>query len=241
MCIDSIVTINCESCSSSTDKSSYLGCATGEHKHEGWEIRTDSIISRSTYTISSCSSCPNSSSSDSDNLSLKSVLFSSSFDSTAEYDDEVNGNSTPFYSLGQASTLTELWTDHANHSLETFCNIMGTLTDRIINLPCTPATSNLKLNIFLICSECDAYLQWTETEHARAVACETTPANVLSNTGVGAEVNATNVEDMTVEMMELSEDLTGFNVYYDVEYNAGRFEGYLGVLEEKLERLEREN
>jgi hypothetical protein len=130
MCIGSIVTINCETCGSSTEKSSYLGCATGEHNREGWETRTVSIISRSTYSISSCSSCPDSDgSSDSDSFSLKSVASSSSFDSTAEYDDEVSDTSTPFYSLGKASTLTKLWTDHANNSLETFCNKMGTLID----------------------------------------------------------------------------------------------------------------
>jgi hypothetical protein len=44
---------------------------------------------------------------------------------------------------------------------------------------------------------------------------------------------------MSTEMMELFDGLTGFHEWYDVEYNAGRFEGYLGVLEEKLERLER--
>jgi hypothetical protein len=115
---------------------------------------------------------------------------------------------------------------------------MGTLIDRTITLPSTPTTSNLKLNIFLIYSECDAYLGWTETEHARAVATETTLANVLNKTGVGKEVNAVNIEDMTTEMMELFEKLTRFNEWYDVEYNAGRFEGYLGVLEEMLDRLE---
>jgi hypothetical protein len=239
MCMGSIVTVQCETCGSSTEKSSYLGCVTSEHAREGWETRTDSIISRSNYFISSCSSCPDSDgSSDSDSISLKSVASSSSFDSTAEYDDEVTDTSTPFYSLGQASTLTETWTDHANISLETFCNKMGTLIDRTITLPPTPATSNLKLNIFLICSECDAYLEWTETEHARAVATETTLANVLNKTGVCKEVNAVNVEDMTTEMMELFEKLTGCNEWYDVEYNAGRFEGYLDVLEEMLDRLE---
>jgi hypothetical protein len=237
MCIGSIVTIKCKICGSSTGKSSYLGCATGEHEREGWETRTDSVISRTTYFISSCSSCPDSdTSSDSDNL--KSVVSSSSFDSTAEYDDDDSDTSHPFYSLGKASALTALWTERADNSLETFCNKIGTLIDRTITFPSTPATSNLKLNIFLICSECDAYLEWTETEHARAVATETTLANVLNKTGVGKEVNAVNVEDMTTEMMELFEKLTGFNEWYDVEYNAGRFEGYLGVLEEMLDRLE---
>jgi hypothetical protein len=238
MCIGSIVTVSCEICGSSDDKSLYLGCATGEHNREGWKTRTDSIISRSTYFICSCSSCPVSNSSDSDNLSLKTVASSSSFDSTAEYDDENTDTSTPFYSLGKASTLTELWTNHANTSLEPFSNKMGTLIDRLITLPSTPATSNLKLNMFLIYSECDAYLEWTETEHARAVATEATLARVLNNTGVDAEVNAVNVEDMTTEMMELFEDLTGFDAYYDVKYNAGRFEGYLDVLEEMLQKLE---
>jgi hypothetical protein len=236
MCIGSIVTVSCEICGSSDDKSLYLGCATGEHNREGWKTRTDSIISRSTYFI-----CSVSNSSDSDNLSLKTVASSSSFDSTAEYDDENTDTSTPFYSLGKASTLTELWTNHANTSLEPFSNKMGTLIDRLITLPSTPATSNLKLNMFLIYSECDAYLEWTETEHARAVATEATLARVLNNTGVDAGVNAVAVEDMTTEMMELFESLMGFDVYYDVGYNAGRFEGYLGVLEEKLEELESEN
>jgi hypothetical protein len=237
MCIGSIVTINCETCGSSTDKPAYLGCATGEHNREGWETRTDSIISRSTYSITSCSSCPDSSSSDSDNLSQKSAS-SSSLNPTDDYDDEVKDTSTPYYSLGKATILTQLWTNHANTSLEIFSNKMGTLIDRLITLPSTPATSNLKLNIFLICSECDAYLEWTETEHARAVATEATLARVLNNTGVDAEVNAVNVEDMTTEMMELFEDLTGFDAYYDVKYNAGRFEGYLDVLEEMLQKLE---
>jgi hypothetical protein len=195
MCIGSIVTISCSTCGSSTDKSAYLGCTTGEHNREGWETRADSIISRSTYFISSYSSCPVSSSSNSGSFSLKSAAFSSS-DLVNDYDDEVNGTSTPFYSLGQASTLTELWTAHANTSLEPFSNKIGTLIDRLITFPSTPTSSNLKLNIFLTCSGCDAYLQWTETEHARAVATETTLANVLNNTGVDEEVSAVNVEDV---------------------------------------------
>ena len=156
----------------------------------------------------------------------------------AEYDDEVTRISTPYYSLGQASALTETWTERAVDSLESFCNTMGSLIDRIISLPSTPAIEKLKLNIFLIYSECDAYLQWTETEHERAVACEATLSQVLCVTGVNAEINVINVEDMTAEMVELFEDLTNFHPQYDVEYNAGRFEGYLNVLEEKLEKFE---
>jgi hypothetical protein len=246
MCVGSIVTITCEACGSSTDKSSYLGCATDEHNREGWRTRTDSIISRSTYTIPTCSSCPDSRSSDSDSFSLESVASSLKLPATDEYDDEeydgeVGENSTPYYSLGQASALTKLWTERAYLSLEGFCSNMGYLIDRIIALPSTPAIKALKLNLFLIYSECDAYLQWTKTEHQRAVACENTLSGVLNTTGVDAEVNALNVEDMTEEMMELFENLTSFHPFYDVEYNAGRLEGYLPALKEKLEKLENEN
>jgi hypothetical protein len=243
MCVGSIVTIECESCGSTTEKSSYLGCATGDHTREGWETRTDSIISRSTYPIAFCSSCSESDdSSDSDSCSFESASSSSSsFDSLAEYEDEVDGESTPYYSLGQASALTELWTECAVDSLDNFCSTMGSLIDRIITLPSTPAVENLKLNIFLIYSECDAYLRWTETEHERAVTTESTLSEVLNNTGVDAEINAVNVEDMTAEMIGLFENLTSFHPFYDVEYNSGRFEGYIFVLEERLEMLEGKN
>lgn len=246
MCVGSIVTINCKVCGSSTNKSLYLGCATDEHDREGWTARTDSIISRSTYNIPSCSSCPDSEISDSDSLSLKSVICSLKLSPTDEYDDEeyednASGTSTPYYSLGHASALTELWTEDANHSLDAFSHTMDSLIDRIIALPSTPAFESLKLNIFLIYSECDAYLQWTETEYQRVVACENTLSEVLNNTGVDSKVNANNVEDMTEEMMELFENLTSFHPFFDVEYNAGRFEGYLTVLEERLEKLESEN
>lgn len=247
MCVGSIVTINCKACGSSIDKPSYLGCATNEHDCEGWTTRTDSIISRSTYPIPSCSSCPDFDvSSDSGSFSLKSVASSLELSSRDEYDDEEfedesSESSTPYYSLGQASALTELWTERATNSLEGFCSNMGSLIDRIIALPSTPTIESLKLNIFLIYSECDAYLRWTESKHQRAVACENTLSGVLNNTGVDAEVNAVNVEDMTEEMMELFENLTSFHPFYDVEYNAGRFEGYLSVLEEILEKLEADN
>jgi hypothetical protein len=241
MCVGSIVTIECESCDSTIEKSSYLGCATGDHIREGWETRTDPIISRSTYLISFCSSCSESDkSSDSDSGSLESASSSSSFDSLAEYDYEVDDEPTPYYSLGQASTLTELWTERAVDSLDDFCSKMGSLIDRIIILSSTPAVENLKLNIFFIYSECDAYLQWTETEHERAITTESTLSEVLNIAGVDAEINAVNVEDMTAEMIELFENLTSFHPFYDVEYNAGRFEGYLSVLEERLKTLEGE-
>lgn len=242
MCVGSIVTIECESCGSTIEKSSYLGCATGDHTREGWKTRTDPIISRSTYLIAFCSSCSESDdSSNSDSCSFESASSSSSFDSLAEYDYEVDDDSSPYYSLGQASTLTELWTERAVDSLDEFCSTMGSLIDRIIILPSTPAVTSLKLNIFLIYSECDAYLQWTESEHERAVTTESTISEVLNNTGVDAKINAVNIEDMTAEMIGLFENLTSFHPFHDVEYNAGRFEGYLSVLEERLEMLEGKN
>jgi len=64
--------------------------------------------------------------------------------------------------------------------------------------------------------------------------------NGPNNTGVDGS-NAVNVEDMTAEMIELFEDLTSFHPFYDVEYNAARFEGYLSALEHKLRSLEPEN
>jgi len=240
MCVGSIVTIICETCGSSTNKSSCLGCATDEHERSGWETRADSIISRSTHLNSSCSYCPSSDSSDSSDFSLKSADSSTSLVSLDEYDDEVSQNPIPYYSLGQASLLTEDWTENAVNSLNSFCNAMGTLIDRIIALPSSPATESLKLNIFLIYSECDAYLQWTGTENARAIAIETTLSEVLNNTGVDG-FNAVDVEDMTADMIEIFENLTNFHPFYDVAYNAGRFEGYLSVLEEKLRSLEPEN
>ena len=162
MCVGSLVTVICEACGSSTDESLYLGCATDEHERSGWETRADSIISRSTYLISSCYSCLNSDSSDSSDFSLKSADSSTSLTSLDEYDDEVSENPTPYYSLGQTSLLTEAWTENATNSLDSFCDSMGTLIDRIIALPSSPAAESLKLNIFLIYSECDAYLEWTE-------------------------------------------------------------------------------
>ncbi|KAH0286080.1 hypothetical protein M436DRAFT_78151 [Aureobasidium namibiae CBS 147.97] len=240
MCVGSIVTIRCEACGSSTDKSSYLGCATGEHDRSGWETRTDSIISRSTHLMPSCSSCPSSDSSDSSDFSLKSASSSSSLASLDEYEDEVSQNTIPYYSLGQASLLTEVWSENAFSSLNSFYDSMGSLIDRIIALPSLSATKSLKLNIFLIYSECDAYLQWTETEHARAISTETSLADVLNNTGVDG-FNAINVEDMTADMVDLFECLTSFHPFYDVAYNAGRFAGYLSVLEERLRSLETEN
>jgi len=240
MCVGSIVIVNCQSCGSSTNKSLYLGCAADGHDRSGWETRADSIISRSTNLITSCFSCPSSKSSDSSDFSLKSADSSTSLTSQDEYDDEVSENSTPYYSLGQASLLAEVWTENAVNSLDSFCDAMGTLIDRVIALPSTPATESLKLNIFLIYSECDAYLQWTETENARAIAIETTLSEVLNNTGVDG-FNAVDVEDMTADMIEIFENLTNFHPFYDVAYNAGRFEGYLSVLEEKLRSLEPEN
>lgn len=79
----------------------------------------------------------------------------------------------------------------------------------------------------------------TNPVHERATTTEITLSEVLNNTGVDADINAVNVEDTTAEMIELFENLTSFHPFYDVGYNAGRFEGYLSVLEERLERLER--
>lgn len=241
MCVGSIVTIQCENCGSSTDNPSYLGCATNEHERSGWEVRADSIISRSNYPISSCSSCLDSNTtSDSSSFSLESADPSVSPTSLVEYDEEVSENPTPYYSLGQASLLTEDWTERAVNSLDSFCNTMNSLIDRITALPSTPAIKSLKMNMCLIYSECDSYLQWTETENTRAIATETTLAEVLNNTGVDG-FTSVNIEDMTAEMVELFECLTRFHPFYDVEYNAGRFEDYLRILEEKLRSLETDN
>lgn len=238
MCVGSIVTIQCESCGSSTDKPSYLGCCANEHERSGWETRADSIISRSIYLIPSCSFCPDSNTtSDSSSFSLQSAASSTSLTSLDEFDDEVSDHPTPYYSLGQTSLPTADWTERAVNSLESFCNSLSCLIDRIVALPPTPAIESLKLNIFLIYSECDAYLQWTETENTRAIATETSLSDVLNDTGVDG-FNAVNVEDMTAEMIELFECLTNFHRFYDVEYNAARFEGYLSVLGERLARLE---
>lgn len=231
MCIGSIVTIGCRACGSTFDKSSNLGCATYEHAREGWEDRTDTIISRSTYSVSSCDECSDFDTSDSDAVSLK------SFD---EFDYEDDDASTPYYSLGKCSALTELWSERAASSLKSFSDTMSALIDRVIALSSNLATTNLKSNILLICSECDAYLGWTETEHERAVAIEDKLAEALGITGMTKDVNAVIVDDMTADMIELFENLTSFHPYYDAEYNAGRFNGYLPILIEKLEKLEPE-
>ncbi|KAH0033699.1 hypothetical protein KCU78_g2409, partial [Aureobasidium melanogenum] len=233
MCIGSIVTIECKACGSTFDKSSYLGCATYEHAREGWEDRSDSIISRSTWSISSCDECSDFDSSiDSDSASLKSV------DTMAEFDYEVGDAAAPYYFLGESSALTAAWSERAASSLESFSDTMSTLIDRVIALSSTAATVTLKLNIGLICSECDAYLTWTETEYERAVATEDKLCEVLKTTGVTDEVTAGIVEDMTTDMTELFDNLTSFHPHYDAEYNAGRFNGYLTVLIENLEKLE---
>lgn len=117
---------------------------------------------------------------------------------------------------------------------------MGTLIDRVIALSSTAATVALKLNIGLICSEFDAYLRWTETEHERAAATEDKLSQALKVTGMTKGVNSVTVEDMTADMIELFENLSSFYPYYDADYNAGRFNGYLPVLIENLEKLEAE-
>ncbi|KAG9697828.1 hypothetical protein KCU95_g3329, partial [Aureobasidium melanogenum] len=234
MCIGSIVTVECKACGSTFDKSSYLGCATYEHAREGWEDRTDSIISRTTYNISSCDECSDFDSSvDSDSASLRSIS------SLAEFDYEVDP-SAPYYSLGKCSALTAAWSDRAASSLESFSDTMSTLIDRVIALTPTAATITLKLNIGMIYSECDAYLNWTETEHSRDDAVETKLSETLNTTGVTDEVTAAVVEDMTADMVELFDNLTVFHPHYDAEYNAGRFNGYLTVLTDKLDKLEAE-
>ncbi|CAD0094228.1 unnamed protein product [Aureobasidium vineae] len=239
MCVGSIVTIECNNCGSSFDNSSYLGCATYEHSREGWETRTDSIISRPTYSIPICDECSDFDCSfDSDNFSLRSLDSVSSVDSMAEYDTEVSAPFASYYSLGRSSALTVVWSERAVDSLENFTGAMGALIDRIIALSPTPATEKLKLNIFLIYSECDAYLNWTETENDRAITTEAKLSEILNDTGVTDKINAVNVEDMTADMIELFENLTSFHPHYDVQYNAGRFEGYLAVLTSGLEELE---
>lgn len=233
MCIGSIVTVECKACGFTFDKSSYLGCATYGHAREGWEDRTNSIISRSTFSISSCDQSSDFDTSfDSDAISLKSV------DTMAEFDYEVDDDSTPYYSLGESSALTEAWSERAAFSLASFSDTMGTLIDRVIALSSTVATVTLKLNIGLICSECDAYLRWTETEHERAVATEEKLSEALNDTGLTDKVTAVIVEDMTADMVELFECLTSFHPYYNAEYNAGRFNSYLTVLIKRLEKLE---
>ncbi|KAG9945917.1 hypothetical protein KCU85_g6869, partial [Aureobasidium melanogenum] len=234
MCIGSIVTVECKSCGSTFDESSYLGCATYEHAREGWEDRTDSIISRSTHNISSCEGCSDFDNSvDSDSASLESVS------SLAEFDYEVDP-STSYYSLGKSSALTATWSERAASSLESFSDTMSILIDRVIALTSTTATVSLKLNISLIYSECDAYLNWTETERERAITTEARLSETLKTTGVTGEINAAVVEDMTADMIELFDNLTVFHPHYDAEYNAGRFNGYLTVLTEELDKLEAE-
>ncbi|KAG9605392.1 hypothetical protein KCU77_g766, partial [Aureobasidium melanogenum] len=234
MCIGSIVNIECKACGSTFDKSSYLGCATYEHAREGWEDRSDSIISRSTFSISSCDEC-----SDFDTASISGAISIRSIDSIAEFDYEGDEVSAPYYySLGKSSALTGAWSERAASSLESFSDTMSTLIDRAIALSSTAAAVTLKLNIGLICRECDAYLNWSETEHERAVATEDKLCEALKSTGVTDEVNAVVVEDMTADMLELFDNLTSFHPHYDAEYNAGRFNGYLTVLIERLENLE---
>ncbi|KAH0344075.1 hypothetical protein KCU83_g8487, partial [Aureobasidium melanogenum] len=233
MCIGSMVSVECKSCGSTFNKSSCLGCATYEHAREGWEDRSDSIISRFTFSISSCDECSDfDTSSDSDAISIRSI------DSIAEFDYEGDEVSAPYYSLGKSSAFTGAWSERAASSLESFSDTMSTLIDRVIALSSTAATVTLKLSIGLICRECDAYLNWTETEHERAIATEDKLCEALKTTGVTDEVNASVVEDMTADMLELFDNLTSFHPHYDAEYNAGRFNGYLTVLIERLENLE---
>ncbi|KAG9568905.1 hypothetical protein KCU71_g2679, partial [Aureobasidium melanogenum] len=233
MCIGSTVNVECKACGSTFDKSSYLGCATYEHAREGWEDRSDSIISRSTFSISSCDECSDfDTASNTDAMSLKSV------DTMAEFGYEVDDAAASYYSLGKSSILTAAWSERAGSSLESFSDTMSTLIDRAIALSSTAAAVTLKLSIGLICSECDAYLTWTETEHERAIATEDKLCEALKTTGVTDEVNAVVVEDMTADMLELFDNLTSFHPHYDAEYNAGRFNGYLTVLIERLENLE---
>ncbi|KAK6001273.1 hypothetical protein QM012_002604 [Aureobasidium pullulans] len=233
MCIGSITTVECAACGSIFDMSSYLGCATYEHAREGWKDRADSTISKSIYTISSCEECSEPTTSyDSDAASVKSI------DTMAEDDYESNDVCAPYYSLGKSSALAAAWSERAASSLESFSDTMSTLIDRVVALSPSPATVILKLNILLIGSECDAYLRWTETEHERAVITEDQLYEALNITGTTKEVNATIVEDMTADMVEMFENLTAFHPYYDAKYNAGRFNGYLPVLIERLEKLE---
>ncbi|TIA56537.1 hypothetical protein D6C77_06843 [Aureobasidium pullulans] len=241
MCVGSIVVVECSACGSEEEIHAYLGCATGEHARSGWAAREDSIISWSTHIISRCDECSDfatdsSSDSDSDSDSVR------SFQSDSDYDSEVIDPSTAvptlYYSVGRASVMTEAWYTRAVSSIGPFAEAMGNLIDRAVTLKNSPQATALKQVIELIMLECDCWQSWLDSENTRAIETEEKLSEVLNITGVTAEINAKNVEDMTAEMMELYCNLTTFHVHYDVDYNIGRFSGYVPVIAAALDQLE---
>ncbi|THX47173.1 hypothetical protein D6D06_09742 [Aureobasidium pullulans] len=230
MCVGSIVIVECSACGSEEEIHAYLGCATGEHARSGWATRESSIISWSTHIISQCDECSDfatdsSSDSDSDSDSLR------SFQSDSDYDSEVIDPSTA------VSTLYYSYT-RAVSSIGPFAEAMGSLIDRAVALKNSPQATALKQAIELIMLECDCWQSWLDSENTRTIETEEKLSEVLNITGVTAEINAKNVEDMTAEMMELYRNLTTFHIHYDVEYNVGRFAGYVPVIAGALDQLE---
>ncbi|TIA12837.1 hypothetical protein D6C80_06619 [Aureobasidium pullulans] len=241
MCVGSIVIVDCSACGSEEEIHAYLGCATGEHARSGWATRESSIISWSIHIISRCDECSDfatdsSSDSDSDSDSLR------SFQSDSDYDSEVidpsTAVSTLYYSVGRASDMTEAWYTRAVSSIGPFAEAMGNLIDRAVALKNSPQATALKQVIELIMLKCDCWQSWLDSENTRAIETEEKLSEVLNITGVTAEINAKNVEDMTAEMMELYRNLTTFHIHYDVEYNVSRFAGYVPVIAAALDQLE---
>lgn len=115
---------------------------------------------------------------------------------------------------------------------------MGNLIDRAVTLKNSPQATTLKQVIELIMLECDCWQSWLDSENTRAIETKEKLSEVLNITGVTAEINAKNVEDMTAEMMEFYCNLTTFHVHYDVDYNVGRFLGYVPVIAAALDQLE---
>ncbi|THW33504.1 hypothetical protein D6D22_09084 [Aureobasidium pullulans] len=219
MCVGSIVVVECSACGSEEEIHAYLGCATGEHARSGWAAREDPVIN-----------------SDSDSDSVR------SFQSDSDYDSEVIDPSTAvptlYYSVGRASVMTEAWYTRAVSSIGPFAEAMGNLIDRAVTLKNSPQATALKQVIELIMLECDCWQSWLDSENTRAIETEEKLSEVLNITGVTAEINAKNIEDMTAEMMELYCNLTTFHVHYDVDYNVGRFSGYVPVIAAALDQLE---
>ncbi|CAD0012844.1 unnamed protein product [Aureobasidium pullulans] len=241
MCVGSIVIVECSACGSEEEIHAYLGCATGEHARSGWATRESSIISWSTHIISQCDECSDfatDSSSDSDPDSDSLCSFQSESDYDYEVIDPSTAVSTLYYSVGRASSMTDAWYTRAVSSVGPFAEAMGNLIDRAVALKNSPQATALKQAIKLIMLECDCWQSWLDSENTRAITTEEKLSEVLNITGVTAEINAKNVEDMTAEMMELYRNLTTFHIHYDVEYNVGRFAGYVPVIDAALDQLE---